>query len=337
MYCGRFAPSPTGSLHAGSVAAALASWLDARAHGGRWLVRIEDIDPPRCPPGADATILQQLCALGLQPDSDGPCTWQSQRQHLYRQALAQLQQAHLAYPCRCTRKAIRAVWQARLGGAPQRHQALPYPGTCRPPGLVEQQPQPQPPPQEPLTWRFHLQRLLGQLGQQQGQGQQPSEVSKGLSTGYQCSATGRLTWQDRALGWQQQEVLASTGDFVLRRADGLWAYQLAVVVDDGQQGITHIVRGQDLSDNTPGQLLLQTALGLPQPRYWHIPLVRLADGEKLSKQHGAPAADCQRPLATLQAAAHFLGLPSAPSHCQLGDALGFWVQAWHDIYLQSEL
>ena len=288
-YVGRFAPSPTGPLHAGSLVAALASWLDARAHGGQWRVRIEDVDTPRCVPGADTFILQQLAACGLQPD--GPVRWQHTRQAAYAAALQQLRQAGRAYPCACSRQDIAAALAAQ-GLARERHQAAPYPGTCRPDhGGLQGRPA--------RAWRL--------------------DVGRG--------AAAWVNWQDRRLGPQQQAVDQVVGDFVLRRADGLWAYQLAVVVDDADQGITDVVRGEDLADNTPRQILLQRALGLPTPRYLHTPLVRAANGDKLSKQNGAPAVDLQDPLRALNAAAHVLGLPAAQG-CSLQDALSAWTAAW---------
>jgi glutamyl-Q tRNA(Asp) synthetase len=292
-YTGRFAPSPTGLLHAGSLVAALASWLDARAHGGRWLVRIEDIDPPRCQPGADTEILRQLAACGLLPDEEP--VWQSRRHAHYESALEQLRLAGLAYACACTRRDIEAAW-ARLGLPHERHVERPYPGTCRD-GLHGR---------SARAWRFALERFAGH---------EPV-----------------LHWQDRRLGTQQQDMVRSVGDFVLRRADGLWAYQLAVVVDDGLQGITDVVRGADLADNTPRQLLLQRALGLEAPRYLHTPLVLMADGEKLSKQHGAPALNLADPLAALRTAATHLGLPQPSPQSVLGEALQFWVRSWHHTY-----
>ncbi|MEQ6436985.1 tRNA glutamyl-Q(34) synthetase GluQRS [Comamonas sp. w2-DMI] len=316
-YTGRFAPSPTGPLHAGSLVAALASWLDARAHGGTWLVRIEDIDPPRCQPGADQEILRQLAACGLH--SDAPVVWQSRRHALYAQALEQLVQDRLAYPCGCTRKDLEAVWQA-MGLAHERHVERPYPGTCRN-GLHGK---------PARAWRFALQRWIDRY---------PPDPAQTLGTPAQAAmnndeamCAGRVRWQDRRLGPQQQDVLATVGDFVLRRADGLWAYQLAVVVDDGEQGITDIVRGEDLADNTPRQILLQQALHLPLPRYLHTPLVRMANGEKLSKQHGAPAVDLSNPLAALTQAAACLDLP-APHHSAstVPDALALWVRHWREI------
>jgi glutamyl-Q tRNA(Asp) synthetase len=281
-YVGRFAPSPTGPLHAGSVVAALGSWLDARAHGGRWLVRIEDVDTPRCPPGTDRVVLGQLSALGLLPDE--PPTWQTQRTAYYEAALARLVAADQAFPCACTRKQLMAAQGPR-----ERHGELVYPGTCRPEngGLRGQ---------AARAWRLRV-------------------------------PEGELHWQDRALGPQGQDVAREVGDFVLKRADGLWAYQLAVVVDDGAQGVSHVVRGADLADNTPRQILLQRALGLPQPQYLHLPLVLAADGQKLSKQNGAAAVDLQDPLAALQAAGRVLGLPALPAQA-LPDWLAQAARAW---------
>lgn len=284
-YRGRFAPSPTGALHAGSLVAALASWLDARAHSGVWLVRIEDVDTPRCVPGADTTILHQLATCGLV--SDEPVLWQSQRGALYQAALDQLLDQGLAYPCACSRKDIEHALLAQ-GLQRERHHAAPYPGTCRPEsgGLVGR---------VGRAWRLRL---------------TPGEASL-------------VRWTDRRLGRQAQAVDAEVGDFVLRRADGLWAYQLAVVVDDAAQGITHVVRGQDLADNTPRQILLQRALGLPTPQYLHTPLVLGANGEKLSKQNGAAPIDLSNPLATLNQAAAALALPTQTG--TVADALAHWV------------
>ena len=311
-YAGRFAPSPTGPLHAGSLVAALASWLDARAHGGQWQVRIEDVDTPRCQPGADATILAQLARCGLHPD--GPVLWQSTRNARYAQALEHLLAHHLAYPCACTRKDIEQHHLA-AGHERQRHHALPYPGTCRQ-GLHGR---------SARAFRFHTAAFEPKAVEiQQNQARHAHFLI----------ATDGVHWQDRRLGWQQQRVAEAVGDFVLRRADGLWAYQLAVVVDDADQGITHVVRGEDLADNTPRQILLQRALGLPTPQYLHTPLVRDASGEKLSKQHGAAAVDLSEPVAALTRAAAVLGLPALPlsHHIPLPEALSYWVNAWTRIY-----
>lgn len=287
-YIGRFAPSPTGPLHAGSLVAALASWLDARAHGGQWLVRIEDVDTPRCVPGAAGTILLQLATCGLLPDA--PPVYQSQRGALYPQALGQLTRQGLVYPCGCTRQDI-ANARAVSGQARERHGELVYLGTCRG-GLMGK---------PARAWRF----LTAHAGQ-----------------------SAEVIWSDRRLGMQTQNVGEQVGDFVLRRADGLWAYQLAVVVDDAAQGVTEVVRGEDLADNTARQILLQRALDLPTPRYLHTPLVLGANGEKLSKQNGAPALLLGDPLAALNAAAACLNLPAASG--TLTEALARWVQRWRE-------
>jgi glutamyl-Q tRNA(Asp) synthetase len=266
--------------------AALASWLDARAHAGQWLVRIEDVDTPRCVPGAADTILQQLASCGLFPDA-AP-VYQSQRSALYQKALDQLTCKGLAYPCGCTRQDIASTLV--INGHPrERHGELVYPGTCR--GGLKGKPA--------RAWRF----WTAQTGQ--------SET---------------VTWTDRRLGLQTQNVSEQVGDFVLRRADGLWAYQLAVVVDDAAQGITDVVRGEDLADNTARQILLQRAFGLATPRYLHTPLVLGANGEKLSKQNGAQALLLSDPLATLNAAAACLNLPAANG--TLTEVLAQWTQQW---------
>ncbi|WP_395690921.1 tRNA glutamyl-Q(34) synthetase GluQRS [Piscinibacter sp.] len=269
-YVGRFAPSPTGPLHAGSLVAALASWLDARAHGGRWLVRIEDVDTPRCVPGADRLILGQLAACGLVPDEEP--LWQSARGALYQAALERLVAAGWAYPCACTRSDIERALAAQ-GQAKPRGGELVYPGTCRD-GL-------------------------------QGRAARAVRMRTGFVA---CADEPEIHWHDRRLGAQRQHLCEAVGDFVLKRADGLWAYQLAVVVDDAAQGISDVVRGEDLADNTPRQILLQRALGVATPRYLHTPLVLGANGEKLSKQNGATALDLRDPLAALRDAAGVLGL-----------------------------
>jgi glutamyl-Q tRNA(Asp) synthetase len=289
-YVGRFAPSPTGLLHAGSLAAALASWLDARAHRGRWLVRIEDVDTPRCVAGAGEAILSQLAACGLLPD-EAPW-WQSQRHGAYQQALDHLVASQLAYPCGCTRRQIEAALDA-AGTTRPRHGERIYPGTCR-----------------------------------DGLHGRPARAWRLRTSGADGSHTV-ITWSDRRLGVQQQHLSTEVGDFVLRRADGLWAYQLAVVVDDAAQGITHVVRGEDLADNTPRQILLQRALGLATPRYAHTPLVLAADGQKLSKQNGARALDLHDPLALLQSAGHTLQLPVIQARTP-ADWLAAATRAWAD-------
>ena len=289
-YIGRFAPSPTGLLHAGSLVAALASWLDARAHHGQWFVRIEDIDAPRCAEGADQHILEQLATFGLVANS-AP-TWQSHHTHLYETALTQLIDKGWAYPCGCSRKEIEDVYVLQ-GQNIARHSATVYPGTCRE-GLNGK---------PARAWRLNVQAVIDALHLPQ-----------------------TLEWLDRRMGRQQQDVATEVGDFVLKRADGLWAYQLAVVVDDADQGVTHIVRGEDLLDNTARQILLQKALGLPAPIYMHTPLVLGENGEKLSKQNGALGLDVSNPLAALNGAAGVLGLEACKSLVE--DALNRWTQQW---------
>ena len=288
-YTGRFAPSPTGLLHAGSLVAALASWLDARAHGGQWLVRIEDVDTPRCVPGAGEQILQQAAICGLVPD--GEVLWQSRRSALYQQALDRLVAEGLAYPCGCSRKDIEAAQALPT----ERHKAQVYPGTCRH-GLNGK---------PARAWRLNVQAV---------------RTARGLPD--------ITRWSDRRLGRQAEDVAQEVGDFVLRRADGLWAYQLAVVVDDAAQGITDVVRGEDLTDNTARQIVLQRALGLPTPRYLHTPLVLGANGEKLSKQNGAQALDLSDPLAALSKAAQQLGLKACDAEGSLASALQSWCAQW---------
>ena len=284
-YVGRFAPSPTGPLHAGSLVAALASWLDAKAHGGQWLVRMEDVDTPRCIPGADQIILQQLAACGMQPDA--PPVYQSQRGSLYQSALNQLIAQSQAYPCGCSRLDIEQAIAA-AGEHRERHGELVYPGTCRG-GLNGK---------KARSWRFLSTFYPSNrpLDQQIRARAAPDLVAY------------EVNWTDRLSGLQSQNVSTEVGDFVLKRADGLWAYQLAVVVDDAAQGITHVVRGEDLADNTARQILLQRYLSLPQPQYLHTPLVLGANGEKLSKQNGAMALNLHDPVDALARAGQHLGI-----------------------------
>ncbi len=252
-YLGRFAPSPTGALHAGSLATALGSWLHARGHHGKWLLRIEDLDLPRCIPGSDKIIISQLAACGLH--WDGEIVYQSKRTHLYQAALDQLIQRQLAFACRCTRKQIEDAWLA-LGKKKQKHEELIYPGTCRDRQDIV----------EPCAWRLIV---------------------------------------------KDEELRESVGDFVLKRADGIFTYQLAVVVDDALQGITHIVRGADLLDNTPRQIYLQEQLAYPRPQYLHLPLILNEQHEKLSKQTQAPGVatdSSENALNALRAAGRHLGL-----------------------------
>ena len=272
-YRGRFAPSPTGRLHAGSLVGALASYLDARAHRGTWLVRIEDVDGPRTVPGADHAILDTLARFGM--ESDEPPVWQSARTARYTQAFEHLEQAGHLYPCGCTRKEI----ADSLANAHARHTTLAYPGTCRH-GLNGK---------IARAWRLRVPDGPDAL----------------------------ITFDDRWQGRQTQDLALEVGDFVLKRADGQWAYQLAVVVDDAEQGMTHVVRGADLLDSTARQIYLQRCLGVPTPSYLHVPIVVDTHGEKLSKQTGARELDLDEPLPALMDAARHLGLglerASAPS------------------------
>ena len=253
--CGRFAPSPTGPLHAGSLLAALGSWLQARQHGGRWLIRIEDVDTTREVAGAAQDQLRTLAAFGLQ--HDGEITYQSQRSGLYQAALDQLLRRGLAFECHCSRSALAAV-----GGIHRR--------------CVAAHPRPDP------AIRLRV----------------PDDCE--------------IAFEDGVHGVIHQRVDLDVGDVVLRRSDGLWAYQLAVVVDDAAQGVTEVVRGADLLDSTPRQILLQRALGLPTPRYAHLPLLLDANGRKLSKSNAALPVDAHNPLATLTRLWACLGQAALP-------------------------
>ncbi|HEX8954776.1 MAG TPA: tRNA glutamyl-Q(34) synthetase GluQRS [Burkholderiaceae bacterium] len=282
-YVGRFAPSPTGPLHAGSLVAAMASYLDAKAHGGTWLVRIEDIDEARTMPGAAEAILQTLLDLGMR--WDGEVVRQSQRKDRYQAAFDRLQ-GH-TYPCGCTR---REIADSRIGVASDG--AAVYPGTCRN-GLA--------PGRSPRAWRVRVPDA-------------PHDI---------------FTFDDAWLGQRSQHLASEVGDFVLKRADGFWAYQLAAVVDDADQGVTDVVRGSDLIDSTARQIYLQGLLGLPTPNYLHVPVVTNGIGEKLSKQTGASEIDSANPLRELKRAAAFLGLELASA--PMSDPAGFWesaVTAW---------
>jgi glutamyl-Q tRNA(Asp) synthetase len=259
-YTGRFAPSPSGPLHFGSLVAALASWLDARAAGGRWLLRMEDLDRPRCMAGAADTILRQLEAYGLH--WDGAVEFQATRDDAYAAALDALISQGLAYPCACTR--------AQLALAPRNAEGeIVYPGTCRnglPVGAGAR------------AWRLRV-------------------------------PPGTVTFHDRIHGDLGQDVAREVGDFIVRRADRLFAYQLAVVVDDAWQGVSHVVRGADLLWNTPRQIVLQTLLGLATPAYAHVPLITNAAGQKLSKQTLAPALPRSGQRRVLKQALAALGHP----------------------------
>lgn len=259
-YVGRFAPSPTGPLHFGSLVAALASWLDARVAGGRWLLRMEDLDKPREQPGAADTILRQLEALGL--TWDGRVMVQSRRDARYRAALHRLAREGVTYACGCTRREI-ADSALGIDGAHI------YPGSCR-------------------------------------QGLPPGKVARAIRV---RTNPEPIRFLDRIQGECLQSVEREVGDFVVLRADGLFAYQLAVVVDDADQQITDVVRGADLIDSSARQILLQRHLGLATPRYAHVPVAVTAGGEKLSKQTGAAPIDAARGAVEIARALLFLGHP----------------------------
>lgn len=275
-YTGRFAPSPTGPLHFGSLLAAVASFCDARAVGGRWLLRMEDTDPPREMPGAADTILRQLEHYGFA--WDGPVLYQSLRHEAYADAIAQLQRQSDVFWCRCSRTEL--ARQSPLGL---------YPGNCRP--------FTSPRPDAAVRLR----------------------VSPAL-----------LHFRDRVFGEQSESVADTVGDFVIQRRDGLYAYQLAVVVDDAFQGVTDVVRGADLLDNTARQLYLQSRLGLPAPRYAHLPLAVNAHGEKLSKQTFAAPLPESRPGRVLWLALATLGQepPSALAELPPADVLDWACRHW---------
>lgn len=278
-YRGRFAPSPTGPLHFGSLVAALGSYLDARAQGGEWLLRIEDVDAPRTVPGAEASILNTLEALGF--TWDGPVVRQSERLDVYHGALVRLQAEGLVYPCACTRSEIAArTSEASVDGG------LLYPGTCRaglPAGVAAR------------AWRLRV----------------PDR---------------EFAFVDRVQGAHRQNLEREVGDFVLLRADGQYAYQLAVVVDDALQGVNAVVRGVDLLDSTPRQMWLQECLGVPTPTYAHLPVAVNAAGEKLSKQTRAPAVDPRQGSRVLAEVMRFLGF-DVPAGLRQAPLPEFWVWA----------
>lgn len=280
-YVGRFAPSPTGPLHFGSLVAALGSCLDARSHGGRWLLRLEDVDEPRCAPAATAWILRALEVCGFR--WDGAVAVQSARKALYREALARLREAGLTYPCACTRREL-ADSALATDGAPV------YPGTCRG-GLPEGR--------SGRAWRLSV-------------------------------ASTQSCFDDAVQGRVRQDLGRDVGDFVLLRADGYFAYQLAVVVDDADQGVTHVVRGADLLDSTPRQIHLQRCLGLPTPAYAHLPVAVNRAGEKLSKQTRATPVDTARPAPALVQALDFLGQapPAELARAEVADVWGWGLAHW---------
>ena len=275
-YISRFAPSPSGPLHFGSLVAAMGSYLDAKTHQGVWLLRMEDIDPPREKPGAADDILRTLDAFGF--EWDGSVLYQSQRTEAYRDALDQLNRDGRAYRCNCSRKLVAEQGQIGMEGPI-------YPGTCR---------------NRPAS-------------------QHEAHAIRFITEGPEINFT------DRICGVQYQHIETAIGDFIIRRIDGLFAYQLAVVIDDAYQGITDIVRGSDLLSSTPRQILLQKRLNLPTPNYAHLPLVIGEDGKKLSKQSNAHPVDKTDPLPALLDAFSFLE-QSKPLP-DLGTIAEFWSYA----------
>jgi len=273
-YRGRFAPSPTGPLHFGSLTAAVGSYLEAKRRRGAWLLRMEDLDRPREQHGAADAILRTLEACGM--GWDGSILYQSRRGEAYRAALSRIEAQGLAYACGCSRKEI-----ADSGLGPDG--ALIYPGTCR-------------------------------AGLAPGKAPRATRVRVGDSV---------IEFADALQGKVRQDLATDVGDFVLLRADGLYAYQLAVVVDDADQGITHVVRGADLLASTPRQIYLQRLLGLPTPRYLHLPAAVNAAGEKLSKQTLAPPVDARDPVPALAQVMEFLG-QSPPAQLGRATLAEFW-------------
>ncbi|VTX75261.1 tRNA glutamyl-Q(34) synthetase GluQRS [Neisseria sicca] len=280
-YIGRFAPSPTGLLHIGSLLTALASYADARANRGKWLVRMEDLDPPREMPGAVAHILHTLEAFGF--EWDGEVVWQSRRHSLYRDALGRLKEKGLLYPCYCSRK----DWQA---AAAQGADGFVYNGRCR-------RPEDRPHTDKPPAWRIRVNDET-------------------------------IGFDDGIVGHYAQNLARDIGDFVLLRADGFWAYQLAVVADDADQGITHIVRGQDLLVSTPRQIYLQRCLGFATPHYAHLPLLVNKHGQKWSKQTLAPALDENHKEQLLRQVLQYLNLPPAPEVSRPQALLSWAIEHW---------
>jgi glutamyl-Q tRNA(Asp) synthetase len=304
-YRGRFAPSPTGPLHAGSLVAALGSWLDARQNQGKWLLRIEDVDTPRCIPEADQEIMRQLQSCGLFWDEEP--TWQSKRLERYKEALERLNRLQIVYSCTCTRQSIASALEAK-GVITPRNQEMVYPGTCRPPEIPSNQ------SENTLYTKVALRLAL------------PPSLT--------------IHFEDLALGKQSQDLNREVGDFVLRRRDGVFTYQLAVVVDDAEQRINHIVRGADLLNNTARQIHLQGILGYPTPSYLHLPVVLDEHGEKLSKQTLASAINTentQQALQELRKAAKHLGLRDLPGGkaTSIAEWLLAATQAWNRKIISS--
>lgn len=282
MYIGRFAPSPTGPLHFGSMVAAVASYLEARTHQGKWLIRIEDIDPPREVPGSASLILSTLDAFGMH--WDGEVVYQSQRLEVYEETLSLLKKQHVVYPCTCSRKEIAQIANHGIEG-------LIYPGTCR---------------------------------------AAPAYTGFGAYAWRVCTDSIPIHFNDDIQGPQTQNLEKEIGDFILKRADGLYAYQLAVVVDDFAQGVTHVVRGADLLTSTPRQIYLHRLLGWPISDYAHVPVALDANGEKLSKQTRAPSVTGIQPQQTLWQVLKFLGQnpPTGLQHMTLHELWTWALTSW---------
>ncbi len=330
IYRGRFAPSPTGPLHFGSLVAAVGSYLDAKHHHGTWLVRMEDLDTPRCVPGAADDILRTLATFGLH--SDEPILYQSLRTSAYEKALSQLQASGAVYPCCCTRKEIADSALHGIDGQI-------YPGTCRN-GIPEGR--------EGRAWRVRTYLQQPVRTERRANARSRSVVNNlpALSTPHAStsaalpptlSTNGNVIFNDALQGNIIQHLENEIGDFVVKRADGLFAYQLAVTVDDAFQGITHIVRGADLLHSTPRQIYLQQLLSSPTPHYMHLPIAVNAQGEKLSKQTLAQAIGTDNVAATLISVLEFL-LQQPPVELRDGrveEVLSWAVKHWQPKQLQS--
>ncbi|MFZ5502061.1 MAG: tRNA glutamyl-Q(34) synthetase GluQRS [Pseudomonadota bacterium] len=324
-YRGRFAPSPTGPLHFGSLVAAIGSYLDAKHHHGIWLVRMEDLDTPRCIPGAADDILRTLEAFGLHRDE--PVLYQSQRTAAYEEALHRLQAGGAVYPCCCTRK---EVADSALHGI----EGLVYPGTCRN-GISHGR--------EARAWRVRTSLMTSLRAEpveaflEKTGGNYSSFDKPVLSNVEGLRTNGIVRFNDALQGHITQHLESEIGDFVVKRADGLFAYQLAVVVDDTFQNITDVVRGADLLASTPRQIYLQQLLGLNTPAYAHLPVAVNAHGEKLSKQTLAPAISVNDAVATLMNVLEFLR-QQPPAELRLGsieEILNWAVANWRPDKLQG--
>lgn len=285
-YTGRFAPSPSGPLHLGSLFSALSSWLQARSRQGRWLLRIEDIDTPRVVEDADSAIMRTLESFGLTWDE--AVVYQSQRLSAYDEALASLKQRGLVFHCTCSRKEVAAGHKGADGPV--------YPGTCRN-------------GPDPLRARRAVRVLIEDT---------------------------EICFQDRLYGQQGQHLGRDVGDFIIRRSDGQYAYQLAVVVDDAWQGVTEVVRGEDILSSTCRQIYLQRLLGYPQPKYFHTPLLINTAGRKLSKQNHALPVDDNDVVNTLRYCLHLLNHPAPQDMDHRDDLLAWAIAAWHPEQLPHE-